>query len=151
MPGFAETPVGSALLQRHEASDAELPDDVADLWEALRSMKQKQLLQLLAYCAATTIDCVVVKGSDKSASSKHAQKLAEAVSLDMAKCWQPTADSYLNHVTKPLILDAVREGVSDNAAANLSAMKKGDMAQAAEQLLAGKNWLPPMLRPQQAA
>jgi ParB family chromosome partitioning protein len=40
----------------------------------------------------------------------------------------------------------VTEGVSEDAARRIADMKKPDMAQAAEQLLAGTGWLPAVLR-----
>jgi ParB family transcriptional regulator, chromosome partitioning protein len=48
----------------------------------------------------------------------------------------------LGQVTKAGIVEAVREGVSENAAAQLAALKKPAMAEAAERLLADKGWLP---------
>ena len=41
---------------------------------------------------------------------------------------------------------AVREGVSDEAAARMADMKKQDMAEAAEQLLVATGWLPALMR-----
>lgn len=146
VPGFDETPLGRAHAERHNALAAQLPERVGDLWDALATRTQADLMAYLAHCAALTIDCVVTNGSHREDQLKHAQKLSEAVSLDMRACWQPTADSYFNHVTKPLITDAVREATSEDAASRLSDMKKGDMAKAAEQLLVGKGWLPPLLR-----
>jgi hypothetical protein len=60
----------------------------------------------------------------------------------MAAYWQPTTAGYLGRVSKERIREAVREGVSDDAAKRIVSMKKGAMADAAAQLLAGKNWLP---------
>jgi hypothetical protein len=64
-----------------------------------------------------------------------AERLAEAVSLDMISHWTPTVRTYLGRITKPHILTAVREGVSNEAADRMADMKKQDMAEAAEQLL----------------
>lgn len=55
-------------------------------------------------------------------------------------------DSYLGRVTKAHIVEAVTEGVAEDAAPRIADMKKPDMAQAAEQLLAGTGWLPTILR-----
>jgi hypothetical protein len=38
------------------------------------------------------------------------------------------------------------EGASPDAVKRIGSMKKGAMAEAAAQLLEGKNWLPPLLR-----
>ena len=54
--------------------------------------------------------------------------------------------SYLGRVTKAHILEAVAEGVSEDAARRIADKKKPDMAEAAEQRLAGKGWLPAVLR-----
>jgi ParB family transcriptional regulator, chromosome partitioning protein len=54
--------------------------------------------------------------------------------------------TYLGRVTKARILEAVREGVSFAAADRIVEMKKPDMADAAEQLLAATDWLPAPMR-----
>ena len=75
-----------------------------------------------------------------------ADKLAEAVSLDMTGYWRPTVRTYLGRITKARILEAVREAVSDEAVDRMAQMKKQDMAEAAEQLLAATGWLPALMR-----
>ena len=64
----------------------------------------------------------------------------------MTAHWIPTARTYFGRVTKPHILGAVREAVSIEAAERMENMKKQDMTEAAEQLLAGTGWLPALLR-----
>ena len=54
-------------------------------------------------------------------------------------------------LTKARILEAVREAVSDEAADRMAQMKKQDMAEAVEQLLAATGWLPALLRTPRAA
>ena len=76
----------------------------------------------------------------------HADQLAQAVDLDMTRYWSPTVASYLGRVTKARIGEAVREAVSDETAERISSLKKPDMASEAEALLAGKGWLPSLLR-----
>src|SRR5437899_13015532 len=75
-----------------------------------------------------------------------AVRLAEAVSLDMTGYWRPTVRSYLGRVTKSNILEAVCEAVSGEVPERMADMKKVDMAEAAEQLLAATDWLPSLLR-----
>jgi ParB family chromosome partitioning protein len=72
--------------------------------------------------------------------------LTEAVSLDMTGYWRPTVRTYLGRITKARILEAVREAVSDEAVNRMAQMKKQDMAEAAEQLLAATGWLPALMR-----
>jgi ParB family chromosome partitioning protein len=82
----------------------------------------------------------------------HADRLAEAVSLDLAAAgWSPTVDNYLGRVTKARILEAVREVKGEQAAQLTDHLKKGEMAEKAQQLLAGSGWLPEPLRTPGAA
>jgi ParB family transcriptional regulator, chromosome partitioning protein len=76
----------------------------------------------------------------------RADRLAAAVALDMAQRWQPTVAGHLGRVSKPLICEAVTEAKGKAAADNIAALKKGDMADRAAELLAGTRWLPAMLR-----
>jgi ParB family chromosome partitioning protein len=77
----------------------------------------------------------------------HADRLAEAVALDMvAACWVPTVENYLGRVTKTRILMAVREAKGERDADLIEHLKKADMAREAERLLAGTGWLPEPLR-----
>jgi ParB family chromosome partitioning protein len=145
-PGIDESPLGRACSDRQAALATSLPDKVEDLWEALQTFSQEQLMHLLAHCAALTIDGVVKTGGTSSPTLKHVDTLSQAVSLDMAGHWQPTAANYLGQVTKAVIVEAVREGVSEQAAAQLADLKKPAMSEAAERLLADKGWLPTVLR-----
>lgn len=72
----------------------------------------------------------------------QADVLARAVGLD----WKPTVDNYLGRVTKPRILEAVREAKGDQSVQLIDHLKKGDMAREAERLLDGTDWLPEPLR-----
>ena len=56
--------------------------------------------------------------------------------------WKPTVDNYLGRVTKPRILEAVREVKGEPSAQLIDHLKKGDMAKEAERLLDGSGWLP---------
>ncbi len=53
-----------------------------------------------------------------NSASPKADRLSLAVGLDMAEAgWRPTVANYLGRVTKPRILEAVREGAGERAAA----------------------------------
>ncbi|HXZ17049.1 MAG TPA: DNA-binding protein, partial [Roseiarcus sp.] len=74
-------------------------------------------------------------------------RLAEALDLDMvAAGWRPTVETYLGRVAKARILDAVREAKGERAAQRIDHLKKREMAEKAEEMLAGSGWLPEALR-----
>jgi ParB family chromosome partitioning protein len=76
----------------------------------------------------------------------HAGELAAGLKLDMAEYWQPSAAGYFGRVSKQQTLDTVAEAAEPGAKGSLSALKKGDLAKAAEKKLAGTGWLPAILR-----
>jgi len=69
----------------------------------------------------------------------------------MSRYWTVTGDSYLLRVTKAQIGEAVTEAVSAEAASRIADLKKTDMVEAAQALLAGTGWLPGLLRTRKAA
>jgi ParB family chromosome partitioning protein len=74
-------------------------------------------------------------------------KQKRLVGLDIAATgWSPTADNYLGRVTKARILQAVCEARGEQAAQLIDHLKKGEMAERAQELLAGSGWLPEPLR-----
>ena len=145
-PGIDDTPAGRSIAERHERWAVRLPKAADDLWTFVQTLAATDLLDLLAHCASLTVTAVRAPFDRKPAAWAHADRLAQAVDLDMTGYWSPTVASYLGRVTKARIGEAVREAVSDETAERISGMKKPDMASEAEALLAGKGWLPSLLR-----
>ncbi|MBL8657594.1 MAG: ParB/RepB/Spo0J family partition protein [Altererythrobacter sp.] len=144
--GIEDTPLAARASEQHEAWAERMPRDVADLWGFIVALDDERRTALLAHCAARTVNALRLPWDRKPRSLQTADRLASALALDVAKDWTPTVDSYLGRVTKAHIVEAVSEGVSEDAARRIADMKKPDMAQAAEQLLAGTGWLPNALR-----
>ena len=144
--GIEDTPLAARASEQHEAWAERMPRDVADLWGFIVGLDEAKRIALLAHCAARTVNALRLPWDRKPRTLQTADRLASALALDVAKDWTPTVDSYLGRVTKAHIVEAVTEGVSDDAARRIADMKKPDMAQAAEQLLAGTGWLPAVLR-----
>jgi len=144
--GIEDTPLAARASEQHEAWAERMPRDVADLWGFIVGLDEAKRIALLAHCAARTVNALRLPWDRKPRSLQTADRLADALALDVAKDWTPTVDSYLGRVTKAHIVDAVTEGVSEDAARRIADMKKPDMAQAAEQLLSGTGWLPAVLR-----
>ncbi|ATE66254.1 MULTISPECIES: ParB/RepB/Spo0J family partition protein [Sphingomonadaceae] len=144
--GIEDTPLVATANEAREAWAERMPRDVADLWGFIVGLDDEKRLALLAHCASRTVNALRLPWDRKPRTLQTADRLATALALDVAKDWAPTVDSYLGRVTKAHIVAAVSEGVSEDAARRIADMKKPDMAQAAEQLLAGSGWLPAVLR-----
>lgn len=72
-------------------------------------------------------------------------ELVQAVGLDMAAWWRPTAEGYFKHVPKAAILQAVGELVPESVN-RLAKLKKADIASEAERLVNGKGWMPAIFK-----
>lgn len=156
-PGLKDSPSAKAVGERQKAWEVELPKDGDALWDWLADLDDERRAALLAHCVSFGVNALYEKGDRYGGPgvSVHgvqqrltqADRLARAVGLDMvAAGWRPTVDNYLSRVTKPRILEAVREAKGDHAAQLLDHLKKGEMAQEAERLLDGTGWLPEPLR-----
>ncbi|MGE8134160.1 ParB/RepB/Spo0J family partition protein [Novosphingobium subterraneum] len=155
-PDLRETPWSLAIQERHEQWAARLPDEPGALWDALAALSHDEQMALLAHCVSLGVNALFepVKGYGGQNSAHGiacriaaADALAAVVGLDMTEAgWEPTVDNYLGRVTKPRIIEAVREARGNATAVLIEHLKKGDMAREAERLLEGTGWLPEPLR-----
>jgi len=144
--GIEDTKAGKALADHHARWAAQMPRDVSGLWTFIVELDHDSRMALFAHCAALTVNAVKLPTERRPRAMATADRLAEAVALGMTAHWRPTARSYFGRVTKPRILDAVREAVSIEAAERMADMKKPDMVEAAEQLVVATGWLPALMR-----
>jgi ParB family chromosome partitioning protein len=145
--GIADSKAGAKFRALHTAWQDRLPQEAADLFNWLLMQNMDTINGILAHCAAASIDGVQGKLDHPTAPRlKHADQVADTLGLDMAKWWEPTRETYLGRVSKARILEAVTEGVSKGAADNIAMLKKDTLIARAEEKLAGKGWIPAMLR-----
>lgn len=145
--GIEDTAAAKALADRHAGWASDMPRDVADLWGFIAGLDHASVMALFAHCAAQTVNALKLPWEqNKRHAHETADRLATAVALDMTAHWTPTVRSYLGRVTKAQILEAIAVGVSPEAAERIADKKKQEMAEKAEQLLAGTGWLPIPLR-----
>jgi ParB family transcriptional regulator, chromosome partitioning protein len=152
-PSIEASPAGRRLSEWKDGWRERLPHNAKDLWGALLSLSACDLLDLLALCAGAALSAVHDPSERRPGAWEHAEALATVLSLDMSRTWEATADSYFGRVSKARILEAVAEGVGQSEADRIAGLKKAEMAEAAERLMEGKGWLPPLLRtapPEQA-
>ena len=123
--GIEDTPAGKAWSDRHANWARQMPRDVARLWEFVTELDHDSRMALFAHCTALTVNAVKLPFDLRPRALAAASRLAGAVALDMTGYWRPTVQNYFGRVTKAGILEAVREGVSEEAADRLSGMKKG--------------------------
>ena len=146
-PGLQDSALANAFDARHQAWIAALPKDPAELWDALTAFDGDSRQALFAHCVSLSLNAVFEAYNRKPRALAHADRIAQIVDLDMvAAGWAPTVESYLGRVTKARILGAVREARGERAAQLIDHLKKGEMAEKAQELLVGSGWLPEPLR-----
>jgi ParB family chromosome partitioning protein len=145
-PGVDDGPAGRRVRDRCEAWGARLPERAEDLWGVVAALPPSEQLDLMACCAGVGLYAVRDPHDRRPGALAQAETLATAVGLDMAGTWTATAASYFSRVPKPRVLEAVTEAVNAEEAGRIAGFKKADMAEAAERLVEGKGWLPPVLR-----
>jgi ParB family chromosome partitioning protein len=148
-PDWPESPAAVALRELQQVAGEGLPEDSAELFAVLLAKPQDELVKLLAVCVASTVDVV----TPRATPHRPGEELAQAVGLDMAAWWQPTAEGYFKHVPKAAVLQAVSEYAPDQVS-RLAKLKKTDIASEAERLADGTGWMPAIFKaqgPQDAA
>ena len=134
---WPESPAAVALRDVQQSHAASLPEDSGELFAVLLAMPQDTLVTLLAVCIASTVDVV----TPRATKTLPGEELAEAVGLNMAAWWKPTAEGYFRHISKAAILDAAKV-FAPSEIARLAKLKKGDLATEAERLTAEVHWMP---------
>ncbi len=146
-PGLGDTAIAKAVDERHQHWSERLPRESAELWDALSTFDPDSRDALFAHCIALSVNAVYEPWNRRPRALAHADCLAEAIGLDVAAAgWSPTVDNYFGRVTKARILQAVREAKGDTDSQRIEHLKKGEMAERAQELLAGSGWLPEPLR-----
>ena len=140
-PDWPESPAAVALRELQQVAGEALPQDSAELFAVLLAKSQDELVRLLAVCVAATVDVVTVRAK----THQPGAELAQAVGLDMAAWWKPTAEAYFRHVSKAAILEAVAQFAPSHVT-RLAKLKKGDIASEAERLAEGTGWMPAVFK-----
>jgi len=139
-PSIGESKAAQALANRRQSWADRFPD-VGGLWDSIGALDPGERSNLLAYCVAVSINAL-----EGGVRPQAAQRLSDAVKLDMRAWWHPTRANFLDRLTKNEILAAVSEGSSPQASWRIASFKKDRMAKEAERLLQTTAWLPSSLR-----
>ncbi|MBA8862755.1 ParB family chromosome partitioning protein [Ochrobactrum anthropi] len=125
---------------------ARLPENPAELWDYCLSCSKDDLLVLLAFAAAQSLNAIQYPHVERRKQRAHADQVATALGMDMRDWFTPNAANYFSRVSKKGIEHAVAEAKGADFAEGVSGMKKADAAAYAERQIAVTLWLPSQLR-----
>jgi ParB family chromosome partitioning protein len=118
-----------------------LPEQRGEWFGWLVELPQGELVDLLGLCTALTVNTLPSVNA-----ARDADAIARAVALDMTDWWEPTAEGFLNHVSKAQIVQALKEAGPELARDGVEGMKKDVLVNTAVGRLHGTRWLPASLR-----
>ena len=141
------SPAQKALNEKRDHFHRILPEDPKKLWDWLLERNQSEVMDLLAFCVAQTVNAIRLPHQSSLSRHAAADDLADAMSLDMAAWWTPTVDGYLGRVKKDqLIADLIEATGEVEDVEAFKAMKKVDLAAEVEKRMSKTGWLPEILR-----
>lgn len=134
---------GEAVKQLKEAGskwESTLPKGWENDFTLLMALGSDQLLELQAFCVASTLDGSVSRHEQGKVSAL--QQVEFAMNFNIHDYWKPTAQNFWGRLKKDGILDQLTQaGVSVNKE-EFMALKKADAAKRAESLIDGIQWVP---------
>lgn len=101
--------------------------------------------ELLAYCAARSVNVVTDRVGITSSRSTHAEALARRLALDMATQWKPSVEGFYGRLNKATMVAMVQEAHAP-LSIRLAEVKKDTAARHVMEAMAETNWLPSILR-----
>ena len=156
----------SPLSLRLEGFNASVPDDMMTMAEiatvdeiggsdfaampevnrfaAIQAMDADAKGRLLALLVARQINGGQSSGMRRDRRHQRFDQIAFASGVDMVSKWQAPVAFY-DRLKKPVIAKIMTEALGKPAADNCARMKKGELAAAAAERMAGRGWLPPAL------
>jgi ParB family chromosome partitioning protein len=124
-----------------------LPEDPKRLWDWCLTTEPDRLLELLALLTALTLDAV--RNPHEAAAAPRlaqADRVAEAVNLDMTQHWRGKAEGFFGRLTKGLMVHLLTEAGDLAQADAVSRAKKEEGSSRTAMALIPTGWLPaPML------
>ena len=95
-PGLGDTQLAANVDARHREWSEQLPKESSDLWDWLAVLDAETQQALFAHCVSLTVNAVNEAYNRRPRAIAHADRLAEALSLDIAAIgWMPTVDNFL--------------------------------------------------------
>ena len=133
------SPAGKKLASVVKHMQKKLPKEPEQLWAWLAKQKPDTIEQVLAVCAALTVDLVQANGAKPQPA---AAQLVSSIKLDMADHWEAGADNYFSRVPKKHLLAELGDTLTPNGRQQIEGMKREPAAKAMAAALKGKRWLP---------
>jgi ParB family chromosome partitioning protein len=139
---YGASPAATLLGEAESHWGDSLPGSPKVLFRWQLAQPDATLMEFLAYCTARSFNAV----TGRERSFDHSDALVEALGIDMADWWVPSATHYLGSVSKAKALEAVKEATGADCSKAVAGMKKPQAVAYCASKLQGTRWLPKPLR-----
>lgn len=117
-----------------------LPQGWEDDFTTLTTLSMEELLNIQAYCVATSLDGLVSQYTPGKVSSL--ESLEQTLNFKATKYWKPTSANFWKRLDKESMYDQLTQAGIEVNKDEFLALKKSDAAKRAEMLITDIEWLP---------
>jgi ParB family chromosome partitioning protein len=136
------------LTAMHDAWLKLLPEDWHKSWDWLLTWDTQQLISVMGYCLAKTLDGASERLSDKDGKAgKDLEPVEALLNFTLRDWWLPTKANFFGRISKEQIADSLLDAGLSGASRDVLKMKKGDAAGRAEEDISQTRWVPDCLLP----
>lgn len=136
------------LREMHDEWQARLPEDWHKGWDWLLDWDTAQLIAVMGYCLATTVDGASERLSHGDGKAgKDLEPVEALLGFTLRDWWQPNKANFFGRIGKEQISDCLTQAGLDGASRDALKLKKADAAELAEGQILHTRWVPDCLLP----
>ncbi|QZN95434.1 hypothetical protein [Symbiopectobacterium purcellii] len=139
-PGSENSIAVTALNESRAKWESLLPAGWETDFTLMTCFSTEQLLDLQAFCVAVSLDGSIYQYNKEHES--NLMQLENAMHFDIHSYWKPQADNFWKRLKKDSMLDQLSQAGVVIKAEEFLALKKGDAAKRAEDLISNIQWVP---------
>lgn len=136
------------LTEIHDGWQAKLPEGWHKGWDWLLDWDTAQLIGVMGYCLATTVDGASERLSHGDGKAgKDLEPVEALLNFTLRDWWQPNKANFFGRIGKEQISDCLTQVGLDGASRDALKLKKADAAELAESQILHTRWVPDCLLP----
>jgi len=142
-PAAKDGRAAQRLREMHDEWQARLPEDWHKGWDWLLDWDTAQLIAVMGYCLATTVDGASERLSHGDGKAgKDLEPVEALLNFTLRDWWQPTKSNFFGRIGKEQISDCLTQAGLDGASRDALKLKKADAAELAESQILHTRWVP---------
>lgn len=147
-PAAKDGRAAQRLREMHDGWQARLPEDWHKGWDWLLEWDTAQLIAVMGYCLATTVDGASERLSHGDGKAgKDLEPVEALLNFTLRDWWQPTKSNFFGRIGKEQISDCLTQAGLDWASRDALKLKKADAAELAEGQILHTRWVSDCMTP----